>query len=149
MKVLIDTNIIMEMLEQRTQADLCSKIFDWLDRTGNEGYISIGSFYTITFLSERLLHHQGINRPELTQRLRTILEGVLQEFSIWPASTEELLEGVHDSTFEDLEDSYQYHAAITSGCSVLITINIRDFAKVDTTTVRVLTPQEFKDSFMG
>lgn len=148
MRVFIDTNVIMEMLEQRSQADLCSNIFDWLDSSGSTGFISIGSFYTITFLSERLLHHQGKKRPELTRKLRLILEGILQEFSIWPSSSKELLEGIHDEDFTDLEDSYQYQAAIASGCSVLITINIKDFDNVKDNKVKVLTPEDFSRMYM-
>lgn len=61
------------MLEQRAQADIIGNIFDFLESKGWEKAISVGSFYTITYLTERILHEQGWGKPELIAQQRKIL----------------------------------------------------------------------------
>jgi len=106
MKVFVDTNVVMEMLDSRNEADLIGSIFDWLDNHDIKPYLSVGSFYTITYLSERLLHKQGLTRPQLTGKLRELLIGIIDEFQISSIGSKELLKGVSDEQFTDLEDSY-------------------------------------------
>ena len=61
-------------------------------------------------------------------KLRRILKGLLAEYIIigdldWEKS-------IDDWRFTDLEDSYQYQAALVSECDVFLTLNIRDFKQV-------------------
>ena len=45
--------------------------------------------------------------------------------------------------FLDLEDSYQYQAALAADCECLITGNIKDFKDLDSPLIDIVTPKEF------
>ena len=145
MKVFFDTNIIIELLENRAQADLVDQIFCLCEQKQWTKFISVGSFYTITYLTERMLHRQQISQPELVKRQRAILCDILSAFEFAPILKTNLQEGVVDTAFVDLEDSYQYQAAIASGCSTLLTINTKDFPK--DSPLKTMSPEEFLSLF--
>ncbi len=46
---------------------------------------------------------------------------------------------------KDMEDNFQYCAAVSAGCDVIVTRNIKDFPK--TSKIKVMMPGEFLDSF--
>lgn len=143
MRVFFDTNIIIELLENRAQADFVDKVLCMCEQNKWCKYISVGSFYTITYLTERMLHRQNIHQPLLAERQREILSDILAAFCVAPTNSETLQAGVDDKAFCDLEDSYQHKTAIAAGCDVLLTINKKDFP--DNTSLKVLSPEEFLD----
>jgi predicted nucleic acid-binding protein len=50
--------------------------------------------------------------------------------------------------FKDLEDSYQYQAALNCNADVLLTINIKDFDGVkDKQQIKIMTPQTFVEQY--
>lgn len=146
MRIFIDTNIIMELLANRSKADIIDEIFDESEEKGWSRYISVGSFYTLTYLVERVLKQTYQSRDKLMERLRYILSDILTAFDISPISSTHLMQGVNNSAFSDLEDSYQHQAAILAECDVLLTINNKDFKLVD--NIKVLTPDEFKEEYL-
>lgn len=148
MKVFVDTNVVMEMLDSRNEADLIGSIFDWLDNRDIKPYLSVGSFYTITYLSERLLHKQGLTRPQLTGKLRELLIGIIDEFQISSIGSKELLKGVSDEQFTDLEDSYQLQSASYADCDILITINTKDFKDCTDSQIKIYSPRLFFKEFI-
>ena len=148
MKVFVDTNVVMEMLDSRNEADLIGSIFDWLDNHEIKTYLSVGSFYTITYLSERLLHKQGLTRPQLTGKLRELLIGIIDEFQISSIGSKELLKGVSDEQFTDLEDSYQLQSASYADCDILITINTKDFKDCTDSQIKIYSPRLFFKEFI-
>ena len=77
MKLFLDTNFIMEFVEQRKQFDKVSLILDSIFAQENEAYISTGCIYTLAFLFEQNLKRQDIHRPKLTIQLRSYLAEVL------------------------------------------------------------------------
>lgn len=123
MKIFVDTNIIMELLENRSQADVIDEILIVAEENGWQKYISIGSFYTLTYLVERLLRRSKISNPELVERQREILNDILASFYVVPLTASLLRQGVNDSRFLDLEDSYQYRTAVLADCDCILTIN--------------------------
>lgn len=143
MKVFIDTNILVELFENRKEADNIDHIFEYIEQQGWERFLSVGSFYTLTYLTERILRRQGLVNPECSIRLRSILSQILYTFSIADASKEELRNGLSNPAFKDLEDSYQFETAQAANCQVLLTINIRDFPKASTAAIEILTPSDF------
>ena len=148
MKVFVDTNVVMEMLDSRNEADLIGSIFDWLDNHDIKPYLSVGSFYTITYLSERLLHKQGLTRPQLTGKLRELLIGIIDEFQISSIGSKELLKGVSDEQFTDLEDSYQLQSASYADCDILITINTKHFKDCTDSQIKIYSPRLFFKEFI-
>lgn len=148
MRIFIDTNIISEFLEERAQVDLVDHIFEAAEQRGWQRVLSVGSFYTITYLTERFLRHQGIGQPRLVEQQRIILEKLLQVFEIQSSSKDSLIAAIANNSFLDLEDSYQYHCAIDAKCDVLLTINKKDFKGIDDSAVQIMTPSEFIDTFI-
>ena len=148
MKIFVDTNIVSELLEERSLVDYIDQIFEKAEQKGWTRVLSVGAFYTITFLTERFLRHQGIGQPQLVEQQRVILNSLLQAFEIVDISKENLSSGVSDLQFNDLEDSYQYQSAIKSNYSVLLTINKKDFKNVTDGNIQILSPQEFVDTYI-
>lgn len=148
MRIFVDTNIVSELLEERSQVDYIDRIFEKAEQDGWTRVLSVGSFYTITFLTERFLRRQGIGQPQLVEQQRIILNSLLQAFEITDINKDELSSGVADMQFNDLEDSYQYQSATKSNCSILLTINKKDFKNVADGNIQVLSPQDFIESYI-
>ena len=140
MNIFCDTNIIVEYLERRLQYQAVEQVLK-LPTDEYKLYLSEGSFYTITFLVDKQLRRSEIYNPERLEKERKILSRILDTFEIAHADKEGLTQGITSESFKDLEDSYQYQAALNCGADVLLTINIKDFQEGDSTLVRVLTPQ--------
>lgn len=51
-------------------------------------------------------------------------------------------------SFMDLEDSYQYQAAIACGADVFLTINVKDFKEVGFGPLPIMTPADFAARFL-
>lgn len=148
MRIFCDTNIITEFLEKRLQFEAVSKILlSAVD--SHELYLSEGGFYTITFLVDKQLRRMGIANPERLENERKILLRILDSFHIVSAAKSGLVQGVMDEGFRDLEDSYQYRAALSCKADVLLTINIKDFLSLsESAPIRVMSPQSFVDEYM-
>ena len=55
---------------------------------------------------------------------------------------------VNDQRFSDIEDSYQYQAALSADCDVLLTLNVHDFKYISSDKeISILTPAEFLDKY--
>ena len=63
MIIFCDTNIVLEYLQQRQYASQVEQILHNALQNGDQLFISIGSFYTITYLTERYLKVSGHFRP--------------------------------------------------------------------------------------
>lgn len=149
MKIFCDTNIITEFLEKRLLFDAVAKILT-LASTSHTLFLSEGGFYTITFLVDKQLRRMSIYNPERLVQERKILLRILDTFQISSASRFGLKQGVEDENFRDLEDSYQYQAAINCGADILLTINVKDFVGVsDNKRIKIMTPQSFVDELLS
>ena len=150
MTIFCDTNIVMEFLQQRTYAPQVGQILSNAIQKGDDLFISFGSFYTITSLTERYLKtDQSLSKDDRIARLRFILNGVLGTFKLADQYAGSISDGVNDLLFDDLEDSYQAHIAKDMGCDILLTINDRHFVHfADNSTIKVYTPQAFVEEYL-
>lgn len=150
MRIFCDTNIILEFLQKRVYADEVEKVLDYAESCDAELYISSGSFYTITYITEvHLKKSVNLSADERLDQLRNILLGVLAEFLIVPHSNRTLLNGVVDESFSDLEDSYQAQAAKNAACDILLTINEKHFAGLlQDKNIKILTPTQFVEQYV-
>lgn len=64
MKVFLDTNVLIEFIERRQYSDCVFTILDRCSNAGSNLYMSVGGFYTITYLVDRHLKQEGKNNPE-------------------------------------------------------------------------------------
>ena len=77
MIIFLDTNILVELIERRNNSDKVFVILDKCRELGNCLYMSVGGFYTITYLVDRHLKQEGKNNPERLQELKSILKYIL------------------------------------------------------------------------
>lgn len=146
MKLFIDTNIFVEYFEKRAQFESVRILFDMLEDRVHTGYISVGSFYTIAYIVDQGFKRKGIQKPERLSFVRSVLLKVLDLVEVIGNSKEELLNGVNDLSFTDLEDSFQYQVSLSGSCDCIITINIKDFKGISN-SMKVYTPQQFLEKY--
>ena len=150
MRIFCDTNILMEFIQQRRFVQQVEQVLSYAEKNGHLLYISLGSFHTITYLVERYLKEEDLDKDTRIEKLRTILNGVLDLFRFAIPSPIAIAEGVNDKLFYDLEDSYQAHSAIEQGCDMILTIDVKHFSKLSGNgIIEVIDPQAFIDKYMG
>lgn len=144
MKLFFDTCTVIDYLCNRQSANYVEDILKNVEIKGWKCYISVGSFYTLTYLIELHLKRNGYSeKEERIAKLREMLTNILSTFSIANIFAEDLLSSINNTDFTDLEDSYQYKAAINANCDYLITININDFKDANMKSLKIITPKEF------
>lgn len=143
MRVFVDTNIFQEFIEHRLHFDEVQMILHAAENSEIQLFLSAGTLYTLSFLSEKSLKHKDIHKPQLTELIRTILCHVLNIAKLVNLSHDEAIRAAQDPYFTDIEDSFQFHCASENNCDVLLTINIKDFKDAKTKNMKVLTPLEF------
>ena len=145
MRIFCDTNIVMEFLQERKFFLEVKQILTNAINNGDTLYISYGSFYTITYLTEMYLKaDKSLSKEMRINKLRYILNGILNTFFLADQHASSIIAGVNDLNFDDLEDSYQAHIAEHAACDVLLTINEKHFARYSSTAnMNILTPVEF------
>lgn len=143
MKIFLDTNVVMDYLASRGDVESVNSIFKQIEDNVHSAFISIGSFYTITYLTEIFLKNKGFEKAERIQRLRDTLESLLGYINVIGHTKAQLLKGVRDVEFQDIEDSYQYQAALAADCKCVITSNIKDFKDLVSPLIDIVTPVEF------
>ena len=143
MRIFLDTNIVIDYLTARGDITATDKIFESIDEGSHVGVISIGSYYTITYLMERFLKDEGYTNPYRLVRLRELLSELLGSLEVVGHTRAELLLATNNPLFTDLEDSYQLQAAQSSSCPYLITNNIKDFPTSRPEMPDIVTPQLF------
>ena len=141
MKVFLDTNVILEYFTLREEFMTTQRMFERFHRGGDELFMSVGSFYTIVFLIDKVLRKETTLRGEnRVNALRDILERILRTVAVAEHDTESLLRGVMNAQFKDVEDGCQYELARKAGCDVLVTFNTSDYPLGVNASVRVITP---------
>ena len=149
MKIFCDTNVLMEYIQQRRLVQEVEKVLKFAEQNGHQLYISFGSFYTITYLVERYLKMENLDKNSRIEKLRMILNGVLDLFQFALPSPIAMEKGVNDQLFSDLEDSYQAHSALEQGCDMILTIDLKHFCKlIDCGTIEVVDPQLFIEKYL-
>lgn len=149
MRLFIDTNVILEFIDQRREYANVKSILAGVRDKKYEGLISQGSVYTLAFLIERSLKAREIHKPEQTVQLRRLLKSVLNLFEPIGIKRKEMIEAVCNQAFTDIEDSFQYQCALENRCDVLLTINAKDFKNVGQKQVEILTPTQFAEKYLS
>lgn len=147
MNIFFDTNIVLELLADRAQADQVAAIIELCAKNKWNKFLSVGSVYTIAFMTERILHQQGLTKPNLTEKQREIFHDLLDSFEIVSLNSTNIADGADDPSFSDLEDSFQYQSALQADCEILITINIKDFKNADQENIKIMEPNDFMNKY--
>ena len=129
-KLFLDTNIVIDLLEQREPYCYdAMRLFSMAYDKQVELFVSPMTFATASFL----LHKNGADG------VRKLLSNLRSLTQVSPAD-ERTVDAALASQYQDFEDAMQYHSALQANAEAIITRNGKDFAS---SKLPVLTAGEF------
>ncbi|MEM6730332.1 MAG: PIN domain-containing protein [Myxococcota bacterium] len=129
MKILVDTNVILDVVLDRTpHAKTASRVLDRLEAGSDRGFVAWHSISNIYYL---------IDAPGA--QVREMLRGLLAFLKVPPTSTDAALRAT-ELPLKDFEDAMQVVAAEACGAELIVTRNVKDYAK---SPVPALSPAEW------
>jgi len=128
---LIDTNVIIDLLLNREDADAACAVLDGAERGDFAIYLCSLSYTNIYYSLRKVLSHQ--------QRIDTLSE-LSQVVRTLPVDSQVIMQALH-SGWKDLEDAVQHFAAVANPrLTGIITRNGKDFAK---SQLKVIDSRDF------
>ena len=130
MKVLFDTNVVLDqLLERQPHVDSAEQLMSLVDAGCIEGLICSTTATTIHYLASK-----AVGAPAALDYVRTLL-------SIFDVACvdREVLRGALDLGFPDFEDAVIHEAAREAGAAAIVTRNGKDFARSE---LPVFSPAE-------
>ena len=131
MKVLFDTNIILDvLLDRKPFSEHASYLMSMVERSEVTGYICATTITTIHYLLSKQLNKELSNKS---------INSIMALFEV--ASVNRLvIENAMASKFTDFEDAVLHESALHAGAEYIITRNIKDFKK---SQIPAYSPTEF------
>ncbi len=131
MKVLFDTNIILDvLLDRKPFADHASFLMSKVEQSEINGFLCATTVTTIHYLLSKHLD----NKQALVS-----INSIMALFEV-ASVNRVVIESALKSKFTDFEDSVLHESARHAGVEYIITRNIKDFKK---SKIPVFTPTEF------
>ena len=131
MKLLIDGNIILDVLQKREpHYEDSAKIWKMCETDLAEGYVSVLTFANLVYVMRKELDAETIN--EVFKKLSLIV--TFEDMSVSDISTAAGMQ------WDDFEDAIQAATAKRIRADHIITRNVKDFRKCE---VMAFTPAEF------
>lgn len=133
MKVLIDTNIILDVLCNRSEfVENSAKIFKLCEVKKIEGYISALSIPNIVYIMRKELD---------SEKIKDVLATLSLIFTIVDLKADDIKKAAL-MNFKDYEDALQSACAARMKMNFIVTRNIKDFAN---SKITAITPSELID----
>ena len=130
MKVLVDTNVVLDVLLARQPfAGASAEVFGLIEQSDWTGCLCATTLITVDYLLGRSLPSSASKKA---------LKHLLEIFEVAPV-TRSVLEEALDSRITDFEDAVLEQSARLAGVDVIVTRNAKDFRK---STVPALTPED-------
>jgi predicted nucleic acid-binding protein len=135
-KLLVDTNIVIDLLSRREPFyEEAALLFSLADRKQIE--LAVSSL-TIANTSYVLLKQMDSSKAKsILRKLRLILKILQLDDKIIGLA-------LNDETFTDFEDGLQYFTAIENGQDLIITRNLKDF---ENSKLPTMTAKQFIESY--
>ncbi len=131
MRVLLDTNVLMDvLLERELFVNESVQVFDQVVRGAVTGLICATTVTTIFYLTSREVGGEDVMRH---------IQKLMNLYEIAPV-TRSVLDAALTSNSPDFEDAVLAEAAHQAGAQAIITRNLKDFAK---SPVRAYTPRQW------
>jgi predicted nucleic acid-binding protein len=131
MKVMVDTNIVLDqLLDNPGFADLSEQVIAVVDNGIHEGLICATAVTNVFYI---LRKHCGKDQA------RKYCKTILSIFKVAPIDMRVLISAV-DNGFEDYEDAVVYESAIASGAQIIVTRDPKGFKK---SAIPVMSPEQF------
>jgi predicted nucleic acid-binding protein len=138
-KIFLDTNVILDHALNRLdgEPEQANEILSLAEGFVIETCISQGSLYTLTYVLRKALGKEKSDKA---------LSGYLSILNIVSISNNGANQAINSGA-PDTEDAFQYYTAKENGCIFYITRNIKDFKKMETNKLPVLTPDDYLRAF--
>lgn len=118
MRVLVDTNVILDFLQEREPfVDNAARLFERIDAGELEGFIAATTITNIYYIVRRAAG-RVVAQDAIAQ--------VLSDLNIC-AVDQEVLERSLALSFEDFEDAVQYACAVVHNIDVIVTRDVSGF----------------------
>ncbi len=128
MKLLIDTNVILDMVLKRSGYDISMELFRKVRETGAGAYITASSVTDIFYIIRKETHD--------ISRTYVIMENIFQLVSVLSV-TEKDIRDAFGQKWKDFEDCVQYMTGKNSNMDYIITVGGKDYADA---MLPVMTP---------
>lgn len=131
MKVLIDTNIMIDALTNRDgRSGFSATVIDLCAKQVIDGYValhSISNMYSI------------LRKQYSDAERRTILKRYNEILKVAEVGNDVVDTAINNTAISDYEDALQYACAETVGADYIVTRNIKDYEKAE---IRAISPEE-------
>ena len=142
MKILFDTNVVLDVLQQRKPHFIFSApLMNRVEQGTLTGLLCATTVTTIAYLTEQyLMKEKGKTRIEARAGTTFLLNMLLKIFDIAPV-TRAVIDRAANSQFEDFEDSVLHESAVAAGVDGIVTRNQKDYEK---SAIAIYSPQELE-----
>ena len=131
-KLLVDTNVIIDLLAKREAFYVDSlKLFSLADRSEVQLFVSTLSIANTYYLLSDVVKLKNV---------RSIIRKFKILVNAYPLNDKIVELALNDTSFKDFEDGIQYYTALEANCKVIVTRNTKDFKK---SNLPVLRPKEY------
>lgn len=137
MKLLIDTNVILDMVLRRNSYDISMELFRRIRETGAAAYITASSVTDLFYIIRKETHD--------TEKTYVVLENIFKLVTVF-AVTEKDIRDAFKEKWRDFEDCVQYMAGTNNRVDYIITVNRKDY---EDDSLPVLTPTDWMEKIAG
>lgn len=131
MKVLIDTNIMIDALTNRDgRSGFSATVIDLCAKQVIDGYVALHSISNMYYILRK--QYSDAERRTILKRYNEILK--VAEVGNAVVDT-----AINNTAISDYEDALQYACAETVGADYIVTRNIKDYGKAE---IRAISPEE-------
>ena len=133
MKVFLDTNVLIDYVENRDSRNFCRFIIE----LGNKGEVELCATY-LTYANMAYILRHNANKYSLLRQARQNITVLLPTIN--------QLDYALNNVVKDFEDLLQYRSAVEGGCDVVVSNNTDDFKEF--CTLPLFTSEEFVINYL-
>ncbi|MDO4422657.1 MAG: PIN domain-containing protein [Eubacteriales bacterium] len=131
MKVLIDTNIMIDALTNRDgRSGFSATVIDLCAKQVIDGYVALHSISNMYYI---------LRKQYSDAERRTILKRYNEILKVAEVGNDVVDRAINNTAISDYEDALQYACAETVGADYIVTRNIKDYGKAE---IRAISPEE-------
>lgn len=131
MKVLIDTNIMIDALTNRDgRSGFSATVIDLCAKQVIDGYVALHSISNMYYI---------LRKQYSDAERRTILKRYNEILKVAEVGNDVVDTAINNTAICDYEDALQYACAETVGADYIVTRNIKDYGKAE---IRAISPEE-------
>lgn len=131
MKVLIDTNIMIDALTNRDgRSGFSATVIDLCAKQVIDGYVALHSISNMYYI---------LRKQYSDAERRTILKRYNEILKVAEVGNDVVDTAINNTAISDYEDTLQYACAETVGADYIVTRNIKDYGKAE---IRAISPEE-------